>query len=107
MNKRGEEDTLWTIVVFITILLVFVALVYKINDLSSGRLTKAQVDSKFSSLLIDSSKKGTSLTLNKTISVFNGKVTAEFDKTKFEYEFSNPNEVLAFQKDGKTEVRIG
>lgn len=105
MNKRGVEDLLWNVMMIILILTLAAFLIYWININSSGKLIKAQVDAKQTALLIDSARPGTILTLNKSVSLGQGRVKAEHEKASFEYSFFNQNRI-SLDKERGIEIRI-
>lgn len=105
MNRRGESDLLWNVIQAVLILSIMASIFYWINDVSSGKLIMAQVDAKESALLADMARSGTTLTLNKTISLHGNNISAEFGGGSFSYSTFNPKLSLQKTKSGM-EVKV-
>jgi hypothetical protein len=94
MNKRGEEDLLWNIILIMLFLLVAAMLFYWIQGISGGRLMIAQIGAKQAALIIDSAKPGTSAEIaGISFEISNNKINANHEGTKFSYSFFNPSEI--------------
>jgi len=90
MDKRGESDLLWSVIQAVLIVSVLGTIFYWINDVSSGKLIVAQMDAKESALIVDMARPGTDIIINKTLSITQNNITANFGGGSFSYSTFNP-----------------
>ena len=100
MDKRGASDLLWNVIMALLIVAVTASLFSWISDVSSGKLIQAQVDVKESVLLADLARPGTTLVLNKSISIHGNNLTEEFGGSSFSYSTFNPKVSLQKTENG-------
>jgi hypothetical protein len=115
MNLLGEKRStgiLQSHVTNITILvIIFINLVYFINNISSGKLIEEQVLAKQIALLIDSAKPGTEIIINVQdflveISGNEVKVKSEVDKNGYAYDFFVPYKIEQKMEGNNLILRI-
>ena len=105
MNKRGAEDLLWAIVLLLLVAMAVAFLVFWINNDSTKEAMRTQLDSKQTALLIDTLRPGTTIFLEKNLSIAGNRVIASYGGSASEYSFFNPDTLTVNPINNGVEVK--
>jgi len=106
MNRRGMEDLAWVVILAILVIAAAFMLFFWINSNASGKLTRAQLDSKEAALVLDAAKQNTILRFNTSISLSGQRVLAISEGTAAEYSTFNPSSLSLNKIDKITEISV-